>query len=153
MLFRSTSITTRASFGQYVKDVKSLGDTSGDLFVGLVGTAPHHDLEHPVARPVTGTVDECHQVRLHGTQVHLTPTEFKLLAKLVRQAGQVVTHRALLLDVWGPEHTDQVQYLRLFMGQLRAKLEPIPAEPRWLLTEPGIGYRLCEPSSEQGRVD
>jgi two-component system KDP operon response regulator KdpE len=78
----------------------------------------------------------------------LTPKEYDLLARLVRQAGQVVTHRSLLFDVWGPEHTDQVQYLRLFMGQLRAKLEPIPAEPRWLLTEPGIGYRLCEPSSE-----
>ena len=94
-----------------------------------------------------------HQVRLHETQVHLTPTEFKLLAKLVRQAGQVVTHRALLLDVWGPEHTDQVQYLRLFMGQLRSKLEPIPAEPRWLLTEPGVGYRLCEPMAEDGPQD
>ena len=96
---------------------------------------------------------EAHQVRLRGAEVRLTPKEYDLLARLVRQAGQVVTHRSLLFDVWGPEHTDQVQYLRLFMGQLRAKLEPIPAEPRWLLTEPGIGYRLCEPSSEQGRVD
>jgi two-component system KDP operon response regulator KdpE len=85
-----------------------------------------------------------HRVFLHGEQVHLTPTEFRLLARLVRQAGQVVTHRQLLSDVWGPEHVDQLQYLRLYMGQLRAKLETQPAEPKWLLTEPGVGYRLAE---------
>lgn len=85
-----------------------------------------------------------HAVHLHGQGVRLTPTEFKLLARLVRQAGQVVTHRQLLHDVWGPEHVDQVQYLRLYMGQLRAKLEAIPAEPRWLITEPGVGYKLAE---------
>ena len=86
-----------------------------------------------------------HQVSLHGEPVRLTPTEFRLLARLVRQAGQVVTHRQLLADVWGPEHVDQLQYLRLYMGQLRAKLETRPAEPQWLLTEPGVGYRLAEP--------
>lgn len=85
-----------------------------------------------------------HRIFLHGEQVHLTPTEFRLLARLVRQAGQVVTHRQLLSDVWGPEHVDQLQYLRLYMGQLRAKLETQPAEPKWLLTEPGVGYRLAE---------
>lgn len=86
-----------------------------------------------------------HSVQLRGESVHLTPTEFKLLARLVRQAGQVVTHRQLLTDVWGVEHVDQLQYLRLYMGQLRAKLETNPAEPQWLLTEPGVGYRLAEP--------
>ena len=87
-----------------------------------------------------------HSVRLHGNPVHLTPKEFRLLARLVRQAGQVVTHRQLLADVWGPEHVDQLQYLRLYMGQLRAKLERQPAEPQWLLTEPGVGYRLAQAS-------
>ena len=86
-----------------------------------------------------------HTVQLHGQAVRLTPTEFKLLARLVRQAGQVVTHRQLLVDVWGAEHVDQVHYLRLYMGQLRAQLEALPAEPQWLLTEPGVGYRLAEP--------
>jgi two-component system KDP operon response regulator KdpE len=85
-----------------------------------------------------------HTVRKAGEPVHLTPTEFKLLARLVRQAGQVVTHRQLLLDVWGAEHVDQTQYLRLYMGQLRAKLEANPTEPTLLLTEPGVGYRLAE---------
>jgi two-component system, OmpR family, KDP operon response regulator KdpE len=82
-----------------------------------------------------------------GQPVHLTPTEFKLLARLVRSAGQVVTHRQLLADVWGAEFVDHTHYLRLYMGQLRAKLEAEPAEPRLLLTEPGVGYRLMEPSA------
>jgi len=85
-----------------------------------------------------------HTVHRAGEAVHLTPTEFKLLARLVRQAGQVVTHRQLLMDVWGAEHVDQTQYLRLYMGQLRAKLELNPTEPSLLLTEPGVGYRLAE---------
>lgn len=85
-----------------------------------------------------------HRVRCGGQDVHLTPTEFRLLARLVRQAGQVVTHRRLLADVWGPEHTEQTHYLRLYMGQLRAKLEADPADPRLLLTEPGVGYRIAD---------
>lgn len=86
-----------------------------------------------------------HRVRLQGQDLHLTPTEFKLLARLVRQAGQVVTHRTLLADVWGPDCTEQTHYLRLYMGQLRAKLEAQPAEPVRLITEPGVGYRIVEP--------
>ena len=85
-----------------------------------------------------------HRVGLHGADVHLTPTEFKLLARLVRNAGQVVTHRQLLADVWGADFTEHTHYLRLYMAQLRAKLEAQPAEPQRLLTEPGVGYRLVE---------
>lgn len=85
-----------------------------------------------------------HRVWRDGEPVHLTPTEFRLLARLVRQAGQVVTHRRLLAEVWGPEHVDDTPYLRLYLGQLRAKLERDPAAPRLLLTEPGMGYRLVE---------
>lgn len=88
------------------------------------------------------------RVRRDGESVHLTPTEFKLLARLVRNAGQVVTHRQLLADVWGAEFVDHTQYLRLYMGQLRAKLEADPAEPRMLLTDPGVGYRLAEPDDD-----
>jgi two-component system KDP operon response regulator KdpE len=84
-----------------------------------------------------------HSVQLHGEALHLTPTEFKLLARLVRSAGRVVTHRQLLADVWGPEYTEHVHYLRLYMAQLRAKIEQEPAEPRHLLTETGVGYRLA----------
>ncbi len=82
-------------------------------------------------------------VQVKGEAVHLTPTEFKLLARLVRSAGRVVTHRQLLTDVWGAEFTEHTHYLRLYMGQLRAKIEDDPAEPRHLLTESGVGYRLA----------
>jgi two-component system KDP operon response regulator KdpE len=91
-----------------------------------------------------------HRVTVDGAPVHLTPTEFRLLARLVRSAGQVVTHRALLADVWGPAHVDDTHYLRQYLGQLRAKLEADPADPRLLLTEPGVGYRLAEPDNEPG---
>jgi two-component system KDP operon response regulator KdpE len=84
-----------------------------------------------------------HAVYRGGEPVHLTPTEFKLLARLVRSAGKVVTHRQLLVDVWGPEYTEHTHYLRLYMAQLRAKIEHNPAEPRHLLTETGVGYRLA----------
>lgn len=88
------------------------------------------------------------EVQLDGAAVRLTPTEFNLLARLVRNAGQVVTHRQLLADVWGADFTAHTHYLRLYMGQLRAKLEREPAEPRLLLTEPGVGYRLAEPHDD-----
>jgi two-component system, OmpR family, KDP operon response regulator KdpE len=83
------------------------------------------------------------RVEARGRPVHLTPTEFALLARLVRSAGKVVTHRQLLADVWGPEFVDHTHYLRLYMGQLRAKIEEKPDEPRYLLTETGVGYRLA----------
>lgn len=88
-----------------------------------------------------------HRVTRAGSPVHLTPTEFRLLARLIRSAGQVVTHRQLLSDVWGAEFVEHTHYLRLYMAQLRAKLEDNPADPRRLLTEPGVGYRLAEPTT------
>ena len=83
------------------------------------------------------------RVTRDGDAVHLTPTEFALLARLVRGAGRIVTHRQLLADVWGAEHVDDTHYLRLYMGQLRSKLERTPSEPRFLLTEIGVGYRFA----------
>jgi two-component system KDP operon response regulator KdpE len=77
-----------------------------------------------------------------GAEVHLTPIEYRLLAKLVENAGKVMTHRQLLREVWGPGYVEQTQYLRVYMGQLRHKLEAEPGRPRYLVTEPGIGYRL-----------
>jgi two-component system KDP operon response regulator KdpE len=81
-------------------------------------------------------------VFVHGQEVHLTPIEYKLLTALVKHAGMVLTHRHLLQQVWGPGHTHQLQYLRVYMTQLRHKLEQDPARPRYLVTEPGVGYRL-----------
>ena len=71
-------------------------------------------------------------------------TEFKLLVRLINQAGQVVTHRQLLSDVWGAEYVEHIHYLRLYMAQLRVKLEENPTVPRLLLTDPGVGYRLAD---------
>jgi two-component system KDP operon response regulator KdpE len=79
---------------------------------------------------------------LRGEEVALTPTEYNLLGVLVRAAGRVVTHRELLHEVWGPEAEEQLQYLRVYMRQLRYKLEPEPAQPKYLLTVSGVGYRL-----------
>ena len=84
-----------------------------------------------------------HQVRRGGIVVHLTPKEFDLLAFLARHAGRVVTHRQLLTEVWGPAHGQDTQYLRVFIGQLRQKLEDDPADPKLIITEPGIGYRVA----------
>ncbi len=81
-------------------------------------------------------------VRRGGVEVHLTPIEYRLLAALAAQAGRVLTHRQLLRDVWGPAAEDQSHYLRVHMGHLRRKLEAEPAQPRHLLTETGVGYRL-----------
>jgi two-component system KDP operon response regulator KdpE len=81
-------------------------------------------------------------VRVVGEEVHLTPIEYKLLTTLAKHAGMVMTHRHLLQEVWGPGHTHQMQYLRVYMTQLRHKLEENPARPRYLVTEPGVGYRL-----------
>lgn len=76
------------------------------------------------------------------TEIHLTPTEYSLLAMLIRHAGRVVTHRQLLTEVWGPAYATESQYLRVYMGQLRHKLETDPSQPKLLSNEPGVGYRL-----------
>lgn len=81
-------------------------------------------------------------VRVAGREVHLTPIEYKLLQTLIRHAGKVITQRQLLSEVWGPQHTEEAQYLRVYMAQLRRKLEIDPARPKHLLTESGVGYRL-----------
>lgn len=82
------------------------------------------------------------EVFVAGEEVHLTPIEFKLLATLVHNAGKVMTHRQLLREVWGPGYADESHYLRVFVAQLRRKIEADPARPRYLITEPGVGYRL-----------
>jgi two-component system KDP operon response regulator KdpE len=84
------------------------------------------------------------EVTLGGESIRLTPTEYRLLVVLIRNAGKVVTHRQLLKEVWGPDSVSENQYLRVYMGQLRRKLEPDPARPRFLKTEPGVGYRLVD---------
>jgi two-component system KDP operon response regulator KdpE len=85
------------------------------------------------------------EVRVAGTEVHLTPLEYRLLVLLAQNAGKVLTHRQILKEVWGPGAVSETHYLRVFMAQLRRKVEPDPARPRLLVTEPGVGYRMREP--------
>lgn len=103
----------------------------------LAAAVTEHHLEDLHIDLVTRTVQSSENT------LHLTPTEFNLLARLVRSAGRVVTHRQLLADVWGPQYAEHTHYLRLYMGQLRAKIERDPAQPRHLLTETGVGYRIA----------
>ena len=84
-----------------------------------------------------------HRVTRGGEEVHLTPKEFDLVTLLARHAGRVLTHRQILTEIWGPAHSADTQYLRVFIGQLRQKLEADPSEPKLILTEPGIGYRAA----------
>ena len=79
-----------------------------------------------------------------GSEIHLTPIEFDLLRVLARHRGRLVTHRALLGEVWGPGYGDETHYLRVHVAHIRAKIEPDPARPRYVITEPGVGYRLRE---------
>jgi two-component system, OmpR family, KDP operon response regulator KdpE len=83
------------------------------------------------------------EVTLDQKPVKLTPTEYDLLKYMIEHAGKVLTHRMLLQEVWGQAYVDQAQYLRVFIGQLRKKLEKDPTRPRFILTDPGVGYRFC----------
>jgi two-component system, OmpR family, KDP operon response regulator KdpE len=124
----------------------SVGELAARMRVALRHAAVGGQ-ERPEPVFCTGTlcVDlAARRVRLAGAEVHLTPIEFKLLAFLVRHAGKVVTHSQLLKEVWGSARDDQTHYPRIYVHQLRHKIEPDPARPHFLRTETGIGYRLEE---------
>jgi two-component system KDP operon response regulator KdpE len=124
----------------------SVGELAARMRVALRhAVSTGQDRPEPVFATGALSVDlAARRVRLAGVEVHLTPIEFKLLAFLVRHAGKVVTHRQLLKEVWGSTREDQAHYPRLYVHQLRHKIEPDPARPRFLRTETGIGYRLEE---------
>jgi two-component system KDP operon response regulator KdpE len=99
--------------------------------------------EEPILRSGDVTIDLAHRrVELRGQEVHLTPKEYDLLKQLAKHPGKVLTQRQLLGAVWGPEYGDEGHYLRVHMRSLRLKIEPEPSRPRYLITEPGVGYRL-----------
>lgn len=107
------------------------------------GLAHSAGAEDPLFRFGQVEVDrQARIVRRDGAEVHLTPIEYRLLTALVANAGRVMTQRQLLKEVWGPSHTEQGHYLRIYMGHLRQKLERDPAQPEHLLTETAVGYRL-----------
>ncbi len=84
-----------------------------------------------------------HEIRVHGEVVEMTPTEFNLLVYMMRHAGKVLSHRLILQNVWGPEYGEEAEYLRVYMGKLRQKIEENPLSPAYLLTERGIGYQFA----------
>lgn len=126
----------------YVEKPFGIGELLARIRVALRQSAPHeaapqsHRFGHV-------TLDIAHRRVLAGeTPVHLTPKEFDLLVLLAANPDRVVTHRQALTQIWGPAHHDDVQYLRVVIAQLRAKLEVDPAQPQLILNEPGVGYRL-----------
>ncbi len=110
--------------------------TQGEVLSVPEGSKQFGDLEIDLAG---------HVVRLRGSEVRLSPTEFAFLKQLVTNVNKVVPHRALLQSIWGPEYSGEAEYLRVYINRLRHKLEADPANPRYLLTEPGVGYRFVAP--------
>jgi two-component system KDP operon response regulator KdpE len=120
----------------------------GELMARLRAALRRHMQRHgevPVLRVGGLQVDVPRRaVTWQGRGIALSPKEFELLALLARHAGKVLTHKQILTAVWGPAHERDTQYLRVYVGQLRHKIEPNPSDPQLLLTEPGIGYRLAD---------
>ena len=134
-----------AGADDYVTKPFGVGELLARLRAALRRTSRMGDGELP--RMTLGDLEidlEKRRVTLAGETVHLTPIEYRLLAELARNAGKVMTHSQLLRQVWGPAYAHQSHYLRVYMAQLRRKLEADPAQPQRLLTEPGVGYRLAE---------
>ncbi len=120
----------------------------GEL-MARVRTAMRHRMQRhaeiPVLRIGELEIDSVrHRVTRAGREIKLTPKEFELLSLLARHAGAVITHKQMLAAIWGPAHTQDTQYLRVYVGHLRQKIEDNPDDPRIILTEPGIGYRIAE---------
>jgi two-component system KDP operon response regulator KdpE len=132
-----------AGADDYLTKPFSAGELMARIRVALRHMARQTGKQEPVFVLQNLRVDLAQrQVFLDNAEVHLTPIEYKLLTVLIRHAGKVITHRQLLQEVWGQAHVNEVQYLRVYMTQLRHKLENDPTRPRFLMNEPGIGYRL-----------
>jgi two-component system, OmpR family, KDP operon response regulator KdpE len=120
----------------------------GEL-MARIRTALRHRMQRHLETPILKLADieidnVRHRVTRAGQEIKLTPKEFELLSCLARNAGRVVTHKQILTAVWGPAHTEHTQYLRVYIGHLRQKIERDPDDPRVVLTEPGIGYRIAD---------
>ena len=136
--------------------VKALDAGADDYLTKPFGTAElmarvrvllrrQHKVESNTPKFIFGDIEvdlSCRKVSKANEEIHLSKTEYQLLSLLLLNQGRVVTHRQLLKEVWGEQHTEDSHYLRIYMGHLRQKLEDDPAQPKYLLTETGIGYRL-----------
>jgi two-component system KDP operon response regulator KdpE len=143
---RETEKIEALDFGadDYVNKPFNIGE-----LLARMRTALRHRMQRkaeiPVLRVGNLEVDAVrHRATRAGVELKLTPKEFELLSFLAKHAGRVVTHKQILTAVWGPAHTENTQYLRVYIGQIRQKVEDHPDDPRFILTEPGIGYRVAE---------
>ena len=127
----------------YVEKPFGVGELLARLRAALRQRSHASEPPPPIVRSGALTIDFPRRlVTRAGELVHLSPREYELLAKLAQNAGKVMQHRDLLISIWGPAHAEDTQYLRVFIGQLRQKIEGDPAEPQVIITEPGIGYRF-----------
>jgi len=134
-----------AGADDYLTKPFSVPELLARMRVALRHAARQAGVEEPIFNTGDLVIDRGRRVvMVRGEEVHLTPTEYRLLLALAQHAGRVLTHRQLLREVWGPGRTGQDHYLRVYMAQLRAKIERFPARPEYLRTEPGVGYRLQE---------
>jgi two-component system KDP operon response regulator KdpE len=130
-----------AGADDYVTKPFGIGELLARVRVALRHAARSPEGEVLVLGDTTVQLSKRRIVR-NGAEIHLTPIEFRVLARLAKHLGMIVTHRQLLTEVWGPSHAGDTHYLRVYMKQLRDKVEPDPVRPRYLLTETGVGYRL-----------
>lgn len=131
-----------AGADDYVTKPFGMGELMARIRAALRGRLAE-ETDQPVFRTGGLEVDLAkRQVKVEGREIKLTPNEYELLRVLVLNAGKVVTHQHLLREVWGPADVDQTHYVRVYVGQLRQKIEADSSQPRYILTEPGVGYRL-----------
>jgi two-component system KDP operon response regulator KdpE len=147
-----------AGADDYVEKPFRVGELLARLRVVMRRQQRQQEPAPPVVHAGELTIDLPRRlVTLRGEPVHLSPKEYELLAKLAEADGKVLTHKELLLSLWGPAHVDDLQYLRVFIGQLRQKIEADPSAPRLILTQPGIGYRFmaeeASPPPQRSRSD
>jgi two-component system, OmpR family, KDP operon response regulator KdpE len=151
-------IVVLSAVGDETEKVKALDAGADDYVTKPFGTDEllarlravmrrHADGAEPTLRIGELELDRASRlVRRGGDEIHLTPIEFDLLGALAEHPGRLVTHRQLLHTVWGPGYEEETHYLRVHVAHIRAKIEPDPSRPRYLITDPGVGYRLVEPS-------